>query len=245
MSRKRLLLLTVVIAVAVVAVAQDAAPVEHAASWTERLYFWFKDHMGYGAIILLMAIESSIVPLPSEVVVPPAAYFSLQADSPLNFWLVIAAATLGAYLGSAINYGLSIALGRPIIYAFADSRLGRLLRLSSAKLDHAEQFFRKRGSTSIFVGRLLPVVRHLISIPAGLARMNFGTFSLFTITGAGLWNIILAALGYLLYLVVPDDSQLYSHYLKAAGMTLLIAVAAYIYYKYRRNKRSPNTDTQS
>ncbi len=222
--------------------AQDATASAHAGSWSYDLYMWFKSHMNYGTIVLLMAIESSIIPLPSEVVVPPAAYFSLQADSSLNFGWVIAAATLGAFIGSAINYGLSVLLGRPIIYAFAESRLGHFLRLSAKKLDHAEEFFRKRGAVSIFIGRLLPVVRHLISIPAGLSRMHLPTFCFYTILGAGLWNVVLAALGYLLYLVVPDDRLLfdqlehYSLYIKIAGFALLAAVAAYLIYKYKIKK---------
>lgn len=238
MKRNITLLLAVVVLVGLVAVVLHYMPSLSA----EGLYNWYKDHMTYGVIVLLMAIESSIIPLPSEVVVPPAAYFALQQGSNLNVWMVIVMATLGAFLGSAINYGLSVLLGRPIIYAFAESRVGHLLRLSAAKLDHAEAFFRRRGSVSIFFGRLLPVVRHLISIPAGLARMNFATFSIFTILGAALWNVVLASLGYLLFLVVPDDSMLfaqlehYSTYMKIAGFVLLAAIAAYIYMKYRKNR---------
>lgn len=223
--------------------AQDGTIAAEHISWTEQLYNWFKQHMGYGAIILLMAIESSIVPLPSEVVVPPAAYFSLQANSNLEFWLVILTATIGAFLGSAINYGLSLLIGRPVFYAFADSKVGHMLLLNRAKLENAEQYFQRKGAISIFFGRLLPAVRHLISIPAGLSRMNFGTFSLYTVLGAGLWNVVLAMLGYLLYRVVPDDSQLfvqlehYSHYLKIAGVLLLACAVAYIVYKVYKNKK--------
>ena len=100
--------------------AQDATQAVAAEpSWAEKLYYWFKDHMNYWTVLVLMAIESSVIPLPSEVVVPPAAYFSLQANSSLDFWVVILVATAGAYLGSVINYGLSMIIGRPIIYAFA------------------------------------------------------------------------------------------------------------------------------
>lgn len=224
--------------------AQDSNIAAEQLSWTEQLYNWFKQHMGYGAIILLMAIESSIVPLPSEVVVPPAAYFSLQANSNLDFWLVIVTATVGAYIGSAINYGLSLLIGRPVFYAFADSKVGHLLLLNRKKLENAEQYFQHKGSVSIFFGRLLPAVRHLISIPAGLSRMNFGTFSFYTVLGAGLWNVVLALLGYLLYRVVPDDSQLfvqlehYSHYLKIAGFILLGAAILFIIYKVRKNRKN-------
>lgn len=230
----------IVVASAIVAVthgAQNATP--STGELSRDLYFWLKDHMSYPALILLMAMESSIIPLPSEVVVPPAAYFALQHNSSLNIVMVIIMATVGAYLGSIINYGVSVLLGRPIIYAFADSRVGHLLRLNREKLEHAEAFFQRKGSASIFVARLLPVVRHLISIPAGLSRMNFATFSLYTILGAGLWNIVLAAMGYMLYLAVPNDAMFfdqlehYSHYMKIAGFALLALVIGYIIYKYR------------
>ena len=229
--------------------AQDATQAVAAEpSWAEKLYYWFKDHMNYWTVLVLMAIESSVIPLPSEVVVPPAAYFSLQANSSLDFWVVILVATAGAYLGSVINYGLSMIIGRPIIYAFADSKVGHFLHLSKEKMEKAELYFQKKGSISIFFGRLLPAVRHLISIPAGLSRMNFGTFSLFTIIGAGIWNVILAGLGYLLYRVVPDDSQFfaqlehYNHYLKIAGFVLLGAVILYIIYKVYKKKNNKSQE---
>ena len=230
----------IVVASAVVAVTHGAASTTPSTGEFSRdLYFWLKDHMSYPALILLMAMESSIIPLPSEVVVPPAAYFALQHNTSLNIVMVIIMSTVGAYLGSIINYGVSVLLGRPIIYAFADSRVGHLLRLNREKLEHAESFFQRKGPASIFVARLLPVVRHPISIPAGLARMNFATFSLFTVLGAGLWNIVLAALGYMLYLAVPDDTlffdqlEHYSHYMKIAGFALLLLVVGYIIYKYK------------
>ena len=229
--------------------AQDATQAVAAEpSWAEKLYYWFKDHMNYWTVLVLMAIESSVIPLPSEVVVPPAAYFSLQANSSLDFWVVILVATAGAYLGSVINYGLSMIIGRPIIYAFADSKVGHFLHLSKEKMEKAELYFQKKGSISIFFGRLLPAVRHLISIPAGLSRMNFGTFSMFTIIGAGIWNVILAGLGYLLYRVVPDDSQFfaqlehYNHYLKIAGFVLLGAVILYIIYKMYKKKNNKSKE---
>lgn len=215
----------------------------------QRLYNWYKDNMSYGVITLLMAIESSIIPLPSEVVVPPAAYFSLQADSELNFWLVILFATIGALLGSIINYGLSMIIGRPLFYKFADSRWGKVLMLSSEKLQHTEEYFKTKGAKSIFFGRLLPAVRHLISIPAGLSRMHFPTFVLYTTLGAALWNIVLAALGYLLFLAVPDDSQFfeqlqhYNHYLKIAGYTVLSLIIAYFGYKWWKNRKNKSDKT--
>ena len=254
MNRNKIFL--ILLAIVAVALATDTCFAQEAiqsadtthVSWAENLYNWFKDHMNYWTIIILMAIESSVIPLPSEVVVPPAAYFSLQANSSLDFWLVILAATVGAYVGSAINYLLSMIIGRPIIYAFADSKVGHFLHLSKEKMERAELYFQRKGSVSIFFGRLLPAVRHLISIPAGLSRMNFATFSLFTIIGAGLWNVVLAGLGYLLYRIVPDDSQFfaqlehYNHYLKIAGFLLLGAAVGYIIYKVYKNKRQKKSD---
>ena len=183
--------------------------------------------------------------------VPPAAYFSLQANSSLDFWLVIATATVGAYLGSAINYGLSMLIGRPVFYAFADSKVGHLFLLNREKLEHAEDYFRRKGSISIFFGRLLPAVRHLISIPAGLSRMNFGTFSFYTVLGAGIWNVVLALLGYLLYRIVPDDNQFfaqlehYSHYLKIAGFILLAVAIIFIIHKVKKNKKKKAQDNNT
>ena len=210
----------------------------------ETLYYWYRDHMTYTTIAVLMAIESSVIPLPSEVVVPPAAYFALQLGSDLDLGMVIVVATIGAYVGAAINYGLSMLIGRPIIYGFADSRAGRMLMLSSKKLQYAEDYFRTRGAVSIFLGRLLPAVRHLISIPAGLSRMNFGTFSLFTILGAAIWNVVLAAMGYLLFLAVPSPDGLfaqlehYNTYVKIVGYSLVALAALYIAYKIKKNRKN-------
>ena len=208
------------------------------------LYDWYKDHMTYTTILILMAIESSIIPLPSEVVVPPAAYFALQDGSDLNIWMVMVMATVGATLGAIINYGVSMAIGRPILYGFADSKLGNMLMLNSSKLEYAENYFQKKGAISIFFGRLLPAVRHLISIPAGLARMNIFTFTGYTLVGAALWNVVLAAMGYLLYLAVPDANSLfdqlehYNGYVKVVGYGLIVLAALYIYYKYKKNKQN-------
>ena len=247
MSQKRIIALVAIILplamMSMTCLGSEVAEASSSLSMTEQLYNWFKDHMSYGTIVLLMAIESSIIPLPSEVVVPPAAYFSLQTGSDLNFGMVILCATVGAYIGSAINYGLSVVIGRPVFYAFADSKVGHLLMLNRKKLEKAENYFQQKGSVSIFFGRLLPAVRHLISIPAGLSRMHFGTFSLFTVLGAALWNVVLSLLGYLLYKIVPDDSLLfvelehYSHYLKIAGFALLGVAAIYIIFKVYKNKK--------
>ena len=205
------------------------------------MYNWYKEHMTYGMIVLLMAIESSIIPLPSEVVVPPAAYFALRSGN-MDITMVVIMATVGAFLGALANYVLSMLLGRPVLYAFADSKLGHMLMLNSEKLKHAEDYFSRKGAISIFLGRLLPAVRHLISIPAGLSRMNIFTFSTFTILGAALWNVALALMGYWLSLAVPEEQLLdaiehYNGYIKIGGYALIAALVAYVCYKSFKGKK--------
>ena len=143
-----------------------------------------------------MAIESSFIPFPSELVVPPAAYKALQPGSGLNIALIVFFATVGALIGAYVNYFLAKILGRPIIYKFADSRLGHFLLLDVQKVEKAENYFREHGAISTFVGRLITVIRQLISIPAGLAKMKLAPFTLYTFLGAAIWNCVLALLGY-------------------------------------------------
>lgn len=166
---------------------------------------WCLDNLNYWTITLLMTIESSFIPFPSEVVVPPAAYKAAAAGSDLNFFLVVIFATIGANLGALVNYYLAYFVGRPIVYKFANSRLGHICLIDESKVQHAEKYFDNHGALSTFVGRLIPAVRQLISIPAGLAKMKLSTFLIFTTAGALLWNAILAAIGYYLYSVVPED----------------------------------------
>ncbi len=163
----------------------------------QNLFDWYIANLSYLTVALLMMIESTFLPLPSEIVIPFAAYKAAQGD--LNVLIVILFGTIGALCGSLINYTLSYFLGRPIVYAFAGSRVGRLFLLSREKVEHAEEYFRKNGRSSTFIGRLVPGIRHLISIPAGLAKMNLRDFMLFTFIGAGIWNVILAVIGYFLY----------------------------------------------
>jgi membrane protein DedA with SNARE-associated domain len=166
---------------------------------------WCLDNLNYWTITLLMTIESSFIPFPSEVVVPPAAYKAAAAGSDLNVFLVVIFATIGANLGALINYYMAYFVGRPIVYKFANSRLGHICLIDESKVQHAERYFDDHGALSTFVGRLIPAVRQLISIPAGLAKMKLSTFLIFTTAGALLWNTILAAIGYYLYSVVPED----------------------------------------
>ena len=196
---------------------------------------WYSTHMTYTSVAGLMAVESSFVPFPSEVVVPPAAYVvGVDAASPLcvfdvyalNVALIVVVASLGAIIGACINYGLSIWLGRPIIYKFADSRVGHLLLLSSEKIQRAEEYFNEHGKVSTFVGRLIPGIRQLISIPAGLARMNFGAFLGYTFLGATIWNTVLALLG----VVAKGNQDLIEQYSHELSIAILVVVALAIVY---------------
>ena len=196
---------------------------------------WCLDNLNYWTITLLMAIESSFIPFPSEVVVPPAAY-KAAASGELNVWLVVFFATLGALIGAFINYYLAVWLGRPIVYKFANSRIGHMCLLDEQKVKKAEEFFVRYGVAATLVGRLVPAVRQLISIPAGLARMNIAKFALFTAIGAGLWNGVLAALGYFLEAVVPEEQLIatvtkYSHEIGYGIMAVVAVALAYIIYK--------------
>ncbi len=196
---------------------------------------WCLENLNYGTITLLMAIESSFIPFPSEVVVPPAAY-KAAATGELNVWLVVFFATLGALIGAFINYGLALWLGKPIVYKFANSRIGHMCLLDEQKVIKAEQFFIRYGVAATLVGRLVPAVRQLISIPAGLAKMNIAKFALFTAIGAGAWNAVLATMGYLLEAVVPEEQLIatvtkYSHEI-GYGIIAVVAIAlAYLIYK--------------
>lgn len=198
---------------------------------------WYEKNMNYGTITLLMTVESSFIPFPSEVVIPPAAYIASKENSPLNIYLVVLFGTIGALLGAFINYFLALYLGRPILHAFADSRLGHLFLLSSEKIQKAEDYFQKHGKTSTFVGRLIPGIRQLISIPAGLAKMNLITFSIFTALGAGIWNIILALLGYLAH-GQADLINKYSHEIGYIFMALVVVAGSIYILKQVRKKKN-------
>ena len=182
---------------------------------------WYDDNMNYGSITALMTLESSFIPFPSEVVIPPAAYVASNPENPMNVALVVVFGTLGALIGALINYLLSLWLGRPIIYKFADSKVGRLCLLSSDKVRKAEDYFNRHGKISTFIGRLVPGIRQLISIPAGLARMNIGSFLLYTTLGAGIWNIVLALLGY----VAHGQADLIDKYNRELSVAVVGVVA--------------------
>ena len=200
---------------------------------------WCLEHLNYWTITLLMSIESSFIPFPSEVVVPPAAWLAADPASGMNVYLVVVFATLGAMLGAVINYYLAMWLGRPIIYKFANSRFGHMCLIDEPAVKKAEAYFDERGALSTFIGRLIPAVRQLISIPAGLARMKMSTFLLFTALGAGIWNAILAALGWYLSKVpgIETKEQLIervSEYSSEIGyffIALGVFIVGYLIYK--------------
>ncbi len=181
---------------------------------------WYMANLNYFTIAVLMTIESSFIPFPSEVVIPFAAYKAAQGN--LNIFGVVFAGTVGALMGAVINYFLAKYLGRPLVYKFAGSTLGRMLLLSKVKIEHAENYFIKYGRSSTFVGRLVPAVRQLISIPAGLAEMNFRDFILYTAAGAGIWNIILAVIGFYLYEIREQIFPYLGHILIALGALFVI-----------------------
>ena len=196
---------------------------------------WCLDNLNYWTITFLMAIESSFIPFPSEVVVPPAAY-KAAATGELNVWLVILFATAGAIIGALINYFLALWLGKPIVYKFANSRIGHMCLLDQEKVETAEKFFRKHGAVATLIGRLVPAVRQLISIPAGLAKMGLAKFVAFTALGAGIWNAVLATLGWYLEAIVPEDQLIstvteYSHEIGYVIIALVALALGYIIYK--------------
>ena len=211
---------------------------------TADLFLWILDNLNYWVVVLFMAIESSFVPFPSEVVVPPAAWKAMDPNSGMSFLLVIVFATVGADLGALINYCLAKWVGRPIIYRFADSRLGHMCLIDRKKVEVAEEYFRKHGAASTIFGRLVPAVRQLISIPAGLAGMHVGKFLLYTTIGAGVWNTVLATIGWGIYTYtdykttqdVYQQALKYSHELGYIILGLAVIVVAFLVYKGMKKK---------
>ncbi|MDE6135700.1 MAG: DedA family protein [Muribaculaceae bacterium] len=201
---------------------------------------WFVNNASYLFVFVFMVIESSFIPFPSEVVVPPAAYLAIQRGD-MNIFVIVLVATLGALVGAMINYVLALVIGRPIVYAFADSRLGHACLIDREKVEKAEAYFDRHGAVSTFIGRLIPAVRQLISIPAGIARMNIFVFMIFTGLGALVWNGILAFLGWWLAQHVSLDQlyqsvEKYNGYLTIGGLCLLVVCVLYIIYNAFRKK---------
>ena len=197
-------------------------------------------NLNYATIFFLMLLESTVIPVPSELVVSPAAYHA--ANGNLNIFLVVVFATLGADAGASINYLAGYYLGRPLIYRFANSKLGRLCMLNQKKVEKSETYFNTHGMLATITGRLIPGIRHLISIPAGLSKMHYWKFLLYTTIGAGCWNIILATLGWYLHTIVPeselDDKIMeYGEYIKFVIMVLVAIALVYFLVKWCFERR--------
>lgn len=191
-------------------------------------------HWGYPGIITLMFLESSFFPFPSEVVIPPAGY--LASKGSMNLSLVIISGITGSLLGAMFNYWLAIKFGRPFF-----EKYGKYLFINKGSLDKADRFFQRHGHISTFTGRLLPVIRQYISLPAGLARMDFFLFCLFTALGAGIWVVILAYIGYLF----GNNQELVlshiSHISYALVVTCIVLILVYIWiYNKRAKEQNPN-----
>ena len=202
---------------------------------------WLLNNLTYPNIFLLMLLESTVVPVPSELVVAPAAYHA--ASGGLNVFLVVFVATIGAAVGASINYVVALYVGRPVVYKFANSKWGKMCLLNQEKVEKSERYFDKHGIVATLTGRLIPGIRHLISIPAGLARMNYWKFLLYTVIGAGVWHSILAALGWYLHAVVPEDEldatiEKYNHYIVLGIIAIVVLVIAYFVIKHYKGKKT-------
>ncbi|MFA4834007.1 MAG: DedA family protein [Patescibacteria group bacterium] len=207
---------------------------------TEFINFFLSisQDMGYGGVVLLMAVESSFIPFPSEVVIPPAAYLASQGE--MNIFFVILAGVIGSLIGAVINYWLAFYLGRILIYKIADHRFSRFLMINSAKIKKSEDFFLRYGNVSTLVGRLVPVVRQLISLPAGFAGMNFKNFCFYTTLGSAVWVTILAILGY----AFGSNQELLARYYKEISwffVALGLLAVIIIFIKKRKNGEPPNS----
>lgn len=248
MMKKVLLLLLVSVAFLGVARAQEVSIAEQVrsedtAGFVAQALKWYDANMNYTAVGALMTVESSFIPFPSEVIIPPAVYVAANPESKggMRIWVIVLIGTLGAMLGAYINYFLSRWLGRPIIYAFVDSKVGHLCGLSGEKMERAEKYFNDHGNISTLVGRLIPVIRQLISIPAGLSKMNVASFSLFTFVGAAIWNVILAVLGYAAYQAAdPSVITRYSKQISMVIIVIFVVAVAFLVLRaiIRRRKRN-------
>jgi len=213
-----------------------------------QFFQWFVENANYLFVFVFMVIESSFIPFPSEVVVPPAAYLAASRGD-MNVVAIVAVATAGALIGALINYVLSMLIGRPIVYKFADSRAGHALLINREKVEKAEAYFDRHGAVSTFIGRLIPAIRQLISIPAGLAKMNIWIFMIFTSLGALVWNGILAGMGVWLAHTVSYDQlfsavEKYNGYLTIAGLCLLALCVIYILYQALHGSKNKTENTK-
>lgn len=201
-------------------------------NYIQSFFDYIVANISYSWVVVLMTIESSFIPFPSEAVIPPACYAAYEGD--LNIFMVFLCATLGSLLGALVNYYLAKYLGRPIVYKFSNSKIGRMCLLSEDKIKQAEDYFVKKGAMSTLIGRLLPGIRQLISIPAGLANMPIGQFVFYTVLGSGIWNAILCILGYYLASKIPSSelAATVHKYSIELGVLIFVLVFLYIVGKY-------------
>ena len=193
-------------------------------------------HLDYPTILLLMLLESTVI---------PAAYHAASGE--LNIFLVVLFATIGADLGASINYFVALYVGRPVIYKFANSKWGKLCLLNQQKVEKSERYFDNHGVVATLTGRLIPGIRHLISLPAGLARMNYWKFLLYTTIGAGIWHAILAAMGWYLSTFVPENEleatiEQYNHYIVAAIVGIVVLAIGYFAVKSMIKRKKEKKD---
>ncbi len=205
------------------------------------------DNLNYWWIIVFMAIESSFIPFPSEIVMIPAAYKAYQHPDEMSFLMIIICGTIGALIGALVNYVLSYFLGRPIVYGFANSRFGHICLIDEAKVKKAEEYFTKRGNISTLIGRMIPAIRQLISIPAGLAKMPLGNFILYTSLGAGIWNSILVGIGYICGKSVEEKVLIntishYSHIIGIAAIIIVLAIIIFLVYQGLKPTKKVNSE---
>lgn len=188
--------------------------------------------MGYFGVAFLMTIESSFVPFPSEVVILPAAYLSQQGE--MNIILVILAGIFGSLLGATINYILAFTLGRKVVYSLANRKFVKILLISEQKIIKAEQYFLKYGNIATFIGRLVPAVRQLISIPAGFSKMNFKKFIFYTFLGSGIWTTILGILG---YAFGANKELLHKYYQEISFIFIILGIIFIAWIIFKKNNR--------
>ena len=198
------------------------------------------DNLNYFWIIVFMTIESSFIPFPSEVVMIPAAYMA-AAEGQMSIPMIIVCGTIGALLGALINYTLAYYLGRPIVYKFANSRFGHMCLIDQEKVEKAEAYFYKHGVVSTLIGRLIPAIRQLISIPAGLSKMNIWKFIIYTCLGAGIWNAVLVGIGLVFHSQIGKEELIakISHYSHIIGYTAIaLVIAIIVFFIYQGTKKS-------
>lgn len=199
---------------------------------------WYMEHINYGTVTLLMAIESSFIPFPSEIIVPPAAWKAAQGT--LNVFGVFLASTAGALMGALFNYFLALSLGRKVLYRLADTRLAHFFLIRKESLEKAESYFKRYGRSSTFIGRLVPAIRQLISLPAGVAGMDLKQFLLFTTLGSSIWNLILTGLGYFLY----SKKELLEQYYHRISMAFCMCGILFVGYMLYNGLKKRNTEKQ-